>query len=366
MFERNRSYVPLATKKYGYINNNNNLKNTTSPSISNSFSSSFKSSSSSISSSILKNNFNNSNSNLEEVDRLINDKRKSPIRNNITNNFSSQTQQIQQESLSLPQTHPTPGGSTIEPTIHFPDRILSITITAPQTIDSGSHSPFGLPPLPTPRAEPQQNGLSEPEIPDPRSKPVPLSNPIEVETNLQVFRVHKIDSSSEEFTIDCGITFIWKDPLLVEASGGKHYASHPAVVRHNPRTGRADYTKWPDDLIVGETVFDPAWKILNCSDLEIIKCFTQLLDASQGKVHNYLHIRATIYQTLDLHNFPFDHQKMTIRIQSEHSERVLKFVPMKDRKPCLFDNNIASEWNIDCKSIALLFPSNNTPAASGI
>jgi hypothetical protein len=196
-------------------------------------------------------------------------------------------------------------------------------------------------------------------------QPTRLTGPIQVQTNLQIFRVHKIDSSSEEFTIDCGITFIWKDPFLAQEAGGKYFASHPAVVRHKADTGRSDYELWPDNFIVGQNVFDPAWKIMNCSDLEVIKNFTTIWNSEEGLVHNYLHIRATIYQTLDLHSFPFDHQEMTIRIQSEHSTEVVQFVAMSDRSPRLYDNNIASEWNINCDSMKLHFVMDNKPAASG-
>jgi hypothetical protein len=197
-------------------------------------------------------------------------------------------------------------------------------------------------------------------------QPTRLTGPIQVQTNLQIFRVHKIDSSSEEFTIDCGITFIWKDPFLAQEAGGKYFASHPAVVRHKADTGRSDYELWPDNFIVGQNVFDPAWKIMNCSDLEVIKNFTTIWNSEEGLVHNYLHIRATIYQTLDLHSFPFDHQEMTIRIQSEHSTEVVQFVAMSDRSPRLYDNNIASEWNINCDSMKLHFVMDNKPAASGL
>lgn len=222
-------------------------------------------------------------------------------------------------------------------------------------------------PIPHPTPVPENDGLG----PSPTTTSrltrqlTRLTGPIKIETNLQIFRVHKIDSSSEEFTIDCGITFIWKDPFLAVEAEGKYFASHPAVVRHNPRTGRSDYELWPDNFIVGQTVFDPAWKIMNCSDLEVIKNFTTILNSEEGIVHNYLHIRATIYQTLDLHSFPFDHQEMTIRIQSEHSTQVVQFIAMSDRLPRLYDNNIASEWNIHCDSMKLHFDMDNRPAASG-
>lgn len=56
-------------------------------------------------------------------------------------------------------------------------------------------------------------------------------DPIEVQINLQIFRVHKIDSSSEEFTIDCGISFKWTDPCLIDKLNGISASSHPAIVR---------------------------------------------------------------------------------------------------------------------------------------
>jgi hypothetical protein len=231
---------------------------------------------------------------------------------------------------------------------------------------------------PCPTSSPSDSASSPPSHPSPSSPPPPsvnphlsrqltrLTAPIQIQTNLQIFRVHKIDSSSEEFTIDCGITFLWTDPFLAAEARGKYFSSHPAVVRHNPKTGRSDYELWPDHFIVGQTVFDPAWKIMNSSDLEVIKNFTTILNSEEGVVHNYLHIRATIYQTLDLHSFPFDHQELTLRIQSEHSSQVVHFVAMADRSPRLYDNNIASEWNIHCDSMQLHFDMDNRPAASGL
>lgn len=187
---------------------------------------------------------------------------------------------------------------------------------------------------------------------------------IEVQTNIQIFRLHRIDSSTEEFTIgktsslnssiipsfisDCGITFIWNDPNLALAAGGKYYSTHPAVVRYNPKMGRPDYERWPDNLVVGENVFDPAWKILNSSNVDVIKSFTTILNSELGTVHNFMHVQATVHQTLDLHSFPFDHQKIIVRLQSEHSDQVMRFVPFTDgRRPVIYDKNKSSEWKLD-------------------
>ena len=212
---------------------------------------------------------------------------------------------------------------------------------------------------------------------------------IEVQTNIQIFRLHRIDSSTEEFTIgnlrnimlkqkyltsniiisDCGITFIWNDPRLAVQANGKYYSTHPAVVRYNPRMPRADFEMWPDHLRVGETIFDPAWKILNSSNVDIIKSFTTILNSEFGTVHNFVHIRATVHQTLDLQGFPFDHQMIVVRLQSEHNEAVMKFVPFKDgRKPCIFDKNKSSEWKLDpvgFPSVHLDYDPNKQAASSG-
>jgi hypothetical protein len=119
-------------------------------------------------------------------------------------------------------------------------------------------------------------------------------------------------------------------------------------VRYNPKMGRPDYERWPDNLVVGENVFDPAWKILNSSNVDVIKSFTTILDSALGTVHNFMHVQATVHQTLDLHSFPFDHQKIIVRLQSEHSDEVMRFVPFTDgRRPVIYDKNKSSEWKLD-------------------
>lgn len=129
---------------------------------------------------------------------------------------------------------------------------------------------------------------------------------------------------------------------------------------------KGSFDKWPSELIVGETVFDPAWKISNTSDVKIIKNISQVLDSSIGLVHNYVHVQATIFQTLDLSLFPFDHQSLTVRIQSEHVKDVMKFQPIDGVKPLIYQNETASEWIVDEKSIEANFDTNNyQQAASG-
>lgn len=284
-------------------------------------------------------------------------RRISPLENNSPQSTESTDEDEDEQDRLIHNRKPSP---------HKDSPLLPQDNLNPKTIMSRNLSNRSSPsPHPTPVGETDGLGPSPGTGTRLTRQLTRLTGPIQVQTNLQIFRVHKIDSSSEEFTIDCGITFIWKDPFLAVEAEGKYFASHPAVVRHNPRTGRSDYELWPDNFIVGQTVFDPAWKIMNCSDLEVIKNFTTILNSEEGVVHNYLHIRATIYQTLDLHSFPFDHQEMTIRIQSEHSTQVVQFIAMTDRLPRLYDNNIASEWNINCDSMKLHFDMDNRPAASG-
>lgn len=120
-------------------------------------------------------------------------------------------------------------------------------------------------------------------------------------------------------------------------------------------------------MVVGETVFDPAWKILNTSDVKKITNISQVLDPNIGLVHNFIHVQATIFQTLDLKLFPFDHQVLTIRIQSEHVEGVMKFIPIDRVEPLIYQHQTASEWNVVQKSISANFDTTNyQQAASGI
>ena len=91
---------------------------------------------------------------------------------------------------------------------------------------------------------------------------------------------------------------------------------------HNPSFGRADYTTWPEELEVGKNVFNPAWKILHSSNVEIVKSITSLKNIETGHVHSYHHVQATIHQTLKLHDFPFDSQEIVIKLLSEHPLKV--------------------------------------------
>jgi len=194
-----------------------------------------------------------------------------------------------------------------------------------------------------------------------------VKNVIEVSTNVQIFRLQKIDSSSEEYCLDIGLTFIWVDPNLVEMIDGIHYSTHPSIVQRNALKHVENVARWPDDIHIGEDTFDPAWKILNSSDVNIVKSITTVLDASIGKVHNFVHVRATIDQGLDLHDFPFDKQKLTFRLQSEHPETCMKFTKFTDRNPLIFAG-ATSEWLFAHKSLPKirLFNPPTKAAASGV
>jgi hypothetical protein len=158
-----------------------------------------------------------------------------------------------------------------------------------------------------------------------------------------VDRLQKIDSSSEEYCLDVGLTFIWNDPKLIPQIQGNYYSTHPSIVKQSALKHIETVTRWPDDLRIGEDTFDPAWKILNSSDVNVVKSITTVLDAEMGKVHNFVHARATIDQSLDLHDFPFDKQKLAFRLQSEHPTTCLKFSKLTDRDPKIFPGE-TSEW----------------------
>lgn len=86
-----------------------------------------------------------------------------------------------------------------------------------------------------------------------------------------------------------------------------------------------------------------------------------VLDADLGKVHSFIHLRATIDQVLDLHDFPFDQQKLVFRLQSEYPSTCMEFRKFTDRDPKIFAG-ATSEWQFrhptlpDIKLINPVFP----------
>lgn len=175
-----------------------------------------------------------------------------------------------------------------------------------------------------------------------------MSNPIEVETNIQIFRLHKIDNSSEELTVDFGITFMWKDPYLAEKANGINFTSHPSIFlyKNDPNIIYKEFRLWPSDLELGVSVFDPAWKIQNASSFTIIKSISLLKDPSSGLVHNFIHLNAIIHHTLDMRSFPFDSQDFSIVLRSEHPKNVMKFCPFQDKRKTKVFDPVTSEWLI--------------------
>lgn len=144
--------------------------------------------------------------------------------------------------------------------------------------------------------------------------------------------------------MDCGLTFIWTDPKLIPQIDGNYYSTHPSIVKQSALKHIDTVSRWPDELRIGEDTFDPAWKILNSSDVHIVKAITTVLDAEKGQVHNFVHVRTTINQGLDLHDFPFDTQKLVLRLQSEHPTTCMKFTKFTDREPKIFAD-ATSEWH---------------------
>lgn len=163
-----------------------------------------------------------------------------------------------------------------------------------------------------------------------------------------------------------GLTFIWTDPGLVPQINGNYYSTHPSIVTQSSLKARA-VSRWPEELRLGEDTFDPAWKILNASDVNVVKSISTVLDPGEGKMHNFVHVRATIDQSLDLHEFPFDKQKLEFRLQSEHPTCCMRFSKMADREPKIYTGE-TSEWQYRhplLPSIQLI-NSETAAAASGV
>ena len=201
------------------------------------------------------------------------------------------------------------------------------------------------------------------------SKPfVPMkkfSEKIDVQLNVQIFRVRRIEDSSEEITLDLGITFMWTDPHLVQFTEGfRNFSTHPSISRFKDTATMKHPQLWPEDLQLGFGAFDPAWKIENCSSMEIIKSICMVNDPSIGLVHNYIHLVATVHHAMDMRLFPFDCQQIAIKIRSEHADKVMQFVPFEPKREAKIFYNETSEWTI-LRPLKLEFNNDTTIAASG-
>jgi hypothetical protein len=189
--------------------------------------------------------------------------------------------------------------------------------------------------------------------------------PIEVKVNVQLFRLRKVDNSAEEVQLDMGLTFIWHDPHLRELFGGSVplLSTHPSIARHRPNVSVMEPQLWPEHMQVGLGLFDPAWKIDGCSEMNIIKSVSSVHDRERSIVHSYVHIVATVHHSLDLKSFPFDATKLRIRMLSEHKTSSLVFVPFEDRAPKVY-HELSTEWRI-LGPIVIEPEADGTKAASG-
>ena len=171
---------------------------------------------------------------------------------------------------------------------------------------------------------------------------------IKVQVNVQLFRLLNIDESTETVTLDLGISFKWEDPHLAAMGLDVNYSTHPSISRAKtsefPTMGVVE--QWPDDYAPGVGAFDPAWKIADCSESNVVKSVTQVIDPRIGLVHNYTQLIAKIHQPLRMKSFPFDTQRFRFKIRSEHTVRVMRFVAFTDKRRPKIYNHDATEWII--------------------
>ena len=166
-----------------------------------------------------------------------------------------------------------------------------------------------------------------------------------VSFNPNLFSVVKIDDSSETVTLDIGLTFEWHDKHLAEhvrnTSPGACYASHPHILRLENQSTEP----WPDNKNPGTYFFDPAWKVKGASATEVLRTITTMKDASSGHVHQFVQCLVTYPLKMDLKEFPFDSQKITCEILTEHTIHSMQFIPDTERVPKIFGIS-NSEWSI--------------------
>jgi hypothetical protein len=188
-------------------------------------------------------------------------------------------------------------------------------------------------------------------------------NQIQVQINVQVFKVLSIDTSNETISLDLGLSFMWIDPYLREFYPTQYFSTHPGLSRLK---GFHSAQEWPSGLLPGVGAFDPFWKIQNCVKMNVIKSITMVNDPSLGKVHNFTHVVTTVHHPLQMKNFPFDTQSFMIFIRTEHETKVMRFTEFGDREPKIFDCD-TTEWRLkDNITLSFALDGIETPAAGGI
>ena len=167
-----------------------------------------------------------------------------------------------------------------------------------------------------------------------------------VQVNVQLFRILHIDDTTENVTLDLGISFLWDDPHVAAYHGHCSYSTHPHISRHKREPTIVSPQLWPGPYQPGVGAFDPAWKIENCSDTRVIKDICMVIDPSIGRVHQYIHLVVRAHHRLDMVRFPIDTQKFCFQIRSEHTNDVMEFIKFQDgREPRIF-NPDTTEWAV--------------------
>ena len=167
-----------------------------------------------------------------------------------------------------------------------------------------------------------------------------LDSPRMVSVNAQLFKIVSVEDSSENITIDLGISFEWHDPFLAEQGNGKMYSSHP----HIKRMHGMPMELWPERQRTGTYFFDPAWKILGASSTKIIRDISNVTDARTGHVHQFVQCIVTFPHPMKLAYFPFDVQEVEFTIGSEHDASRVVFVEDHNRISKIFEGAGNSEW----------------------
>lgn len=181
-----------------------------------------------------------------------------------------------------------------------------------------------------------------------QSRKDPDAGPIQVHVNVQLFRLLHIDEATETVTLDLGFTFMWEDPHVAAMQCKVNFSTHPSITRLKTTEYHTigEVTEWPADYQPGIGAFDPAWKIADCYESEIVASVTQVIDPKTGLVHNFTHMIAKIHQPLHLRSFPFDTQNFKFIIRTEHLVNVMRFVQFTNGRAPKIYNHDASEWII--------------------
>ena len=134
--------------------------------------------------------------------------------------------------------------------------------------------------------------------------------PIEVFARVDIFTVNEIDTATQSFTIDYQLELSWVDPEFVAVT---HSAAWQEGVAEHGFQAQMTATCWHPNLIC-----------INQRDVHRKEVWSRL-DEERKLITWCYRAKASFDDNYDLHRFPFDSQRLTIRLQPSWSARHVRF-----------------------------------------